>query len=95
MTDINYSRFPTSAKSIFLTFLICMLRNDGYDRVESHCYKYVHFQAWLHDDIQQESFFWPCEWKIVTHGSSQIPSSKNSSAEDFEHVNLSRANLIV
>ena len=35
MTDINYSRFPTSAKSIFLTFLICMLRNDGYDRVES------------------------------------------------------------
>ena len=38
MTDINYSRFPTSAKSIFLTFLICMLRNDGYDRVESHCY---------------------------------------------------------
>ena len=35
MTDINYSRFPTSAKGIFLTFFICMLRNDGYDRVES------------------------------------------------------------
>ena len=35
MTDINYSRFPTSAKSIFLTFFIYMLRNDGYDRVES------------------------------------------------------------